>query len=163
MPQLDISTFPPQLIWLAITFIALYLIMSRSAVPRITQVMEERQKKIDDNLNLAESLKAETEAEAESYEKAMAEAREQARSAIHEATQEMSSESQRRHDELGEQLVADIKAAEQRIEEAKNAAISGIREAAVAVAAEATERLIGVEPGDEATTSAVETALKENA
>ena len=34
MPQLDISTWPPQLFWLAVTFFALYFVISRVAIPR---------------------------------------------------------------------------------------------------------------------------------
>jgi F-type H+-transporting ATPase subunit b len=43
MPQLDFSTFSPQLIWLVITFLGLYLLMSRVALPRIGGVIEQRQ------------------------------------------------------------------------------------------------------------------------
>ncbi|MFN4098278.1 MAG: hypothetical protein ACK4GT_00740, partial [Pararhodobacter sp.] len=35
MPQLDLSTFPNQIFWLAVTLVALYLILSRVALPRI--------------------------------------------------------------------------------------------------------------------------------
>ncbi len=82
MPQFDISTFPTQLIWLAIAFVLLYVLMARVALPRIGQVLEERQEKIDDNLDSAEQLRAETEVDSEAYETALVQAREQARGAI---------------------------------------------------------------------------------
>ena len=78
MPQFDLSTFPTQLVWLVIAFVLLYVLMARVALPRIGQVLEERQEKIDDNLDTAEKLRAETEADSESYEAALVQAREQA-------------------------------------------------------------------------------------
>ncbi|MDA0676265.1 MAG: F0F1 ATP synthase subunit B', partial [Proteobacteria bacterium] len=55
MPQLATGDFVPQLVWLAITFIALYVVMWRVALPRIVDVLEERQRRIDDDLLMAES------------------------------------------------------------------------------------------------------------
>ena len=50
MPQLDISTYPPQLVWLLITFLALYLVVWKVALPRIVDVREARQRRVEDDL-----------------------------------------------------------------------------------------------------------------
>jgi len=159
MPQFDVTTFSPQIIWLVISFLVLYFLMAKVALPRIGGILEERQARIDNNLDAAQSLRNESNAEAEAYEESMAEARERARSTIYDATQEMSADSARRHEELGERLSGELKLAEQRIAEAKAAAITGIQDAATSVAAQATERLIGIEPGDEAVASAISDAF----
>ena len=159
MPQFDVTAFSPQIIWLVITFLVLYVLMAKVALPRIGGILEERQARIDDNLDTAQNLRNEYAAEAEAYEESMAEAREQARSAIFDATQEMSVDSARRHEDLGSRLSGELKAAEERITEAKEAAVSGIQDAAASVAAEATERLIGIEPGEEAVASAISSAF----
>lgn len=159
MPQLDIAAFAPQIIWLIITFTLLYVIMAKVALPRIGSILEQRQARIDDNLDAAQNLRNESNADAEAYEKSLADAREQARTSIYEATQEMSGEAARRHEELGSRLSEDLKAAEQRIAAAKDAALEGIQEAASSVASEATERLIGIAPGEEAVKTAISSAL----
>ena len=124
MPQFDVTTFLPQIIWLVISYLVLYFLMAKVALPRIGGILEERQARIDDNLDAAQSLRNESNAEAEAYKESMAEAREQARSTIYDATQEMSADSARRHEELGERLSGELKSAEQRIAEAKAAAIN---------------------------------------
>ena len=159
MPQFNVTTFSPQIIWLVISYLVLYFLMAKVALPRIGGILEERQARIDDNLDAAQSLRNESNAEAEAYEGSMAEAREQARSTIYDATQEMSADSARRHEELGERLSGELKSAEQRIAEAKLVAVTGIQDAAASVAAQATERLIGIEPGDEAVASAISDAF----
>ncbi len=162
MPQLDITTFSPQIIWLVITFAILYVLMAKIALPRVASVLEERQARIDDNLDAAQNLRNESNADAEAYEKSLAEAREQARAAIHEATQELSDESSRRHEELGNRLSGEIKSAEETIKAAKDAALDGIQDAAKSVAADAIQHLIGIQPGDDDVAAAVSTAMKDN-
>ena len=72
MPQLDTATYLPQLVWFAITFILLYVVLWRVALPRITGVLEERQARIDLDLARAEALKKEAAAALEAYEKTIA-------------------------------------------------------------------------------------------
>ena len=74
LPQLDIATFPPQLIWLVITFCILLFSMTRFILPKISQVLEERQHRIDDNLKRAESFQNSAEEAASAYEKTLADA-----------------------------------------------------------------------------------------
>ena len=82
MPQLDVSTFLPQLVWLAITFIVLYLLMWKLGLPRVDAIIAARRKRLDDDLARATEIKAEAEAVIAAYQKTLAEARAQAQAAI---------------------------------------------------------------------------------
>src|SRR6266404_6577871 len=72
------ETFASQLVWLAITFVALYLLISRVAVPRIGGIIEERGKRIEGDFAAAQRMKDESEAALAAYEKSLAEARNRA-------------------------------------------------------------------------------------
>ena len=161
MPQLDLASFPPQIIWLVITFVILWLLMAKVALPRVGLVLEERQKKIDENLDLAENLRDEAKGALDAYEKSISEAKDNARGSVTEAIRQMSDSAQARHAEKGEELAAEIKEAEARIDAAKQEAISGIQEAAATVASSAAEKLIGASLPSGAARQAVNTAMKE--
>ena len=80
MPQFDPDTFAPQLIWLAITFIGLYFVMARMALPRIGNAIEHRRDRIANDLDQAQALKEATDRAIASYEERLAEARSRAHS-----------------------------------------------------------------------------------
>ncbi len=161
MPQFDPTTVSPQLIWLVITFIILYVLMAKVALPRIGHVLEERRHKIDQNLKKAESLKTDAEAAAAAYEAAMADARARAEDVLSEAREGAAGEAAERQAELGDRLHADIRAAEARIAEARDKAVAGIRDLAAEVAHSAAEKLAGETVDAGAVRSAVDAALKE--
>lgn len=160
MPQLDVTTFSSQIFWLAVTFTALFLIMWRVSIPRISEVLEARQKRMDDNLARAEKLKKEAEAAMQAYETSLAEARSEAQSAIIEANARLAEEAQARETELGEALAKRIAESEADIAAAMDEAVASIRDAAAEVAASAAERLTGEAPGADAAGAAVDTAIK---
>ena len=87
MPQLDATTFPPQLAWLVLTFIAMFFLMAKVALPRIGHTLARRQGTIDGDLERAAKLKAEIEIVIQAYERALAEARTQANATVN-ATKE---------------------------------------------------------------------------
>src|SRR6185437_17126527 len=96
MPQLDVATFPTQLIWLAISFIVLYLVMQAVGLPRLGDVIAARRARIDGDLEKAAQLKNETETVITAYEKALAEARMQAQITLRETTEQLNAQSAER-------------------------------------------------------------------
>ena len=161
MPQFNPAFFAPQLFWLALTFITLYILMAKVALPKIGAVLDERQRKIDDNLDRAAQLKAEAEAAVAAYEKALAESRAHAHGVIKEAAERLAKQSDERNRETAARLADQIKAGEGRIAAAKQTALAGVRDVAIDVAAAAFARLIGTTPDQGKLDAAVGAALKE--
>src|SRR5260221_11934542 len=79
MPQLNFHDFAPQIVWLVITFVVLYLVMSKLAVPAISDTLAMRQAKIPGDLDAAEKANEDTRALVAAYEKRLADAREESR------------------------------------------------------------------------------------
>ena len=70
--------FASQILWFAITFGALYLLMSRVALPQIGSILDKRKARIEGDLKEAERLRGETDKAVAAYEQALAEARKNA-------------------------------------------------------------------------------------
>ena len=162
LPQLDTSQYAPQIIWLAISFALLYVLMARVALPRIGQVLEERHDRVNDNLEKAASLKAEAEGVAEAYEATLADARAEAQAIVHQAAERMAADAAERLAKLSERLESEIKAGEARINEAREQAVANIRQVVVEVAGAAVERLSGGKLAGKTLEAAVDAALKEH-
>jgi F-type H+-transporting ATPase subunit b len=162
MPQFDPAFFAPQLFWLAVTFITLYILMSKVALPKIGAVLDERQRKIDDNLDKAAQLKAEAEAAIAAYEKALADSRSHAHAVIKEASDRLAKQADDRTRELSAKLSEQIKAGEVRIAAAKDKALANVRDIALDVAGATVARLVGASPDQGSLEAAVAAALKES-
>jgi F-type H+-transporting ATPase subunit b len=163
MPQLDVSTFPTQLFWLAITFVALYVLMATLGLPRIGRIIDSRRGRVDGDLEKAGQMKAEAEAVMAAYERALAEARAQAQQTLKETTERLSAEAAVRQRAIAEKLAAETAAAEKRIDAARATALAGLRGVAVDVARAATAKLAGAEVDAERAAAAVDAVLKERA
>src|ERR1700722_3670026 len=86
-PPFQTENYLSQLIWLAVTFVLLYALMSRIALPRIGSIIAARSKRIADDIAAAQAFKQRSDAAHAAYEKALADARTRAQS-IASATRE---------------------------------------------------------------------------
>jgi len=145
LPQLDIQTYPSQIFWLVVTFIVLYVLVSKVAVPRISEVLGEREERIAGDLDKAETLKREAEQVRAEYEKALTEARDKAHSATREAQEAVAKSGTVAETEAQAKVVAMLKTAEARIVAARTEALGNVRLVARDVAGDAVSKLIGVE------------------
>ncbi len=161
MPQLDYTTFPTQLVWLLITFVALYAVLSLVAIPRIGAVLEERQRRISDDLGRATALKAEADAAMAAYEKAMVEARNGAREILRQAGDALAARAEERQKALGAKLAEQIKQGEERIVETKRRALAEVQTIAADLARSAAMKLAEMSVDEGRAASAVRSVAGE--
>ena len=143
MPQLNFHDFAPQLVWLLIAFVVLYLIMSRLAVPAIAGTLEKRQAKIQGDLDAAEKASEDTRSAVNAYQKRLANAREEARGLTRARSEADATAANTRLTELGTKLTAQVDAAEQRIAGQRAKVMEGLEDMAHDVAADVYAKLAG--------------------
>src|SRR5262245_15266685 len=141
-PPLDPSTFAPQLVWLALTFGLLYLLLSRVALPRVGEVIEERADRIRRDLDQAEQLKAETAGALAAYEQALADARSKASGVIKMMRDGLTAEADREQARLEAQIAHKLAEAEARIEQTKSRELASVNDIATETAAAIVKKLI---------------------
>jgi F-type H+-transporting ATPase subunit b len=163
MPQLDATTFVPQLFWLAVTFIVLYLLMRLVALPSVGRAIAARRSRLDADLARAAELRQEAEAVMNRYTASIAAARAQAHEAIRQSAERAAAEAVERQRQLGEALATQTRAAEQQIAAAKQQAFSEIRGLAIDVARSLAQKLTGAEAEEPSLAAAVDRALADRA
>lgn len=159
-PPFDSSTFASQLLWLTITFVALYLLMSRVALPRLAKIIEDRQKYAADDLADAQGLKDQSDAAIAAYEKALAEARGRAQALANETRDKQAAEAETHRKTLDAKLNAHIADAEKTIAASRASAMANVRSIAADVASAIVERLTGTAPASGEVSAAVGDVLK---
>jgi F-type H+-transporting ATPase subunit b len=159
-PPLQAENFPSQLFWLAICFIALYVLMSRLGLPRVGGIIAARSATIENDLGEANRLKQETESAIAAYEKTLADARSNAQAIGAKKRDELMAEADKRRKTLEDQLHRQLEDAEKTIAKTKTAAMGNVRGIATDAATAIVERLIGTAPSDKAVADAVADALK---
>jgi F-type H+-transporting ATPase subunit b len=159
MPQLDISTWPPQLFWLAVTFLALYFVISRVAIPRTGGVIALRKSTIDGDLAKAKNLKDETENAVRSYEAALADARAKAHAIALENRNKLNTEIEAERAKLDAALGAKIATAEKKVAASRDKAMEDVAAMAAEIAGEIVTQLTGAKVTKAEATAAVSKTL----
>jgi F-type H+-transporting ATPase subunit b len=142
-PPFDPATFPSQLLWLAITFGALYLLMSRIALPRIGGILENRKSVIDADLAAADASRQKTDAAIAAYESALAEAKSKAQSIANQNRDAIQADLAAKRSAVEADLSAKVSAAEARIASTKGEALTHVDEIATETAQTVVAQLVG--------------------
>lgn len=147
-PPFDPATFPSQLLWLAITFGLLYLLMSKLALPRIGGILENRKTLIDSDLAAADADRQKTDAAIAAYEKALAEAKVKAQGIANQNREAIQADLATKRAAAEADLSAKVSAAEASIAQTKAEALTHVDEIAAETAQAVVGQLVGDVPAD---------------
>lgn len=143
MPQLDFSTYLPQIFWLIVTFGILYITMAKIALPRIGEVIEERRDRIAADLDNAERLRAETDEAIASYEKALGDARAEAHDIAQSTRDKLTAKADTKRKKVEADLAAKMDKAEAKIVAMTDKAMAEVGEISTETTANLVNALLG--------------------
>ncbi|MDR3531762.1 MAG: hypothetical protein P4L90_14575 [Rhodopila sp.] len=161
MPQLDFKTplTLSQVVWGAIIFVVLYILLSRNALPLVASVLEERAAKISRDLDEARAAKATADDGLAEADQATAKAKAQAQAAISAALNEAKQAAAVQAEALNARLETQLRDSEAQIAQARASAMSALRQVATETAATVVTRLTGVSPDAGRLDNAIGSAL----
>lgn len=160
MPQLDPSSFPSQLFWLIISFAILYSIMVRKVLPKITNVVQNRQDKIANDLEKANRLKEEAENLEAEYKSSLEKTRHKANSIVAKANTRMSELAVKKHEEMDNELFKKGLEAQEKISAARSKAVNDLSSVASELSSVIVEKLASLKVGKKEADKVVKTVLK---
>jgi F-type H+-transporting ATPase subunit b len=159
-PPFQKETFASQAVWLVITFVILYVLMSKVALPRVGGILEARKGKVAADLADAEKLKGQSDAAIAAYEKSLADARSRAQALAGEAHAKATAEIEAKRKALDAEFQTRLEATEKSIAATKTAAMTNVHSIASDATGAIIERLIGVTPPAPDVSAAVADVLK---
>jgi F-type H+-transporting ATPase subunit b len=145
-PPFESQYFPSQLVWLALTFILLYVLMAKIALPRVGSIFAERSKRIGDDIAAAERLKERSDIAHASYEKALADARGRAQAIANATRESEAAAADETNKRLEAQLHERLAAADRSIAARRATAMESVGTIAAETATAIVERLVGKAP-----------------
>ena len=161
MPQLCDSWFGNQIFWLLVALAAIYLILTRIALPRVSAVLAERAGTISNDLAAAEDLKRQAVDAEKAYDKALADARVEAQRISDEARAAIKADLDDAIAEADRKIAAKSAESEKAIGEIRAGAPASVAEVARDVAAEIV-RALGGTADTETVNAAVDSRVKGN-
>jgi F-type H+-transporting ATPase subunit b len=143
LPQFEFEYWGGQIVWLLLLFALLYLLLGRVFVPRLRKTLDVREQTISGAVAEARRVQAEAGAQAEAARAEVAQARAAAQRTAAEAKQRAQAEAAARQAAEDAKLQQHLAQAEDRVRQARDAAMSNVRGIAVETAQAITEKLTG--------------------
>ena len=141
MPQLDFSTFMPQIFWLFVSLSILYLILSKYALPRVSDVIEERKDIIAHDIDEAKKLSLDSKKAIEDLTLKMSKAKSESQQIVNNALIEVKSKNETKKEKIILEINDELLDAEKEIFEKKEIALKDVTKISKELAKEMLDNL----------------------
>jgi len=145
MPQLDPKFWASQIFWLILIFSALYLIVGKIFLPKITYSIENRKSRIVNDLDEAQKLKESAEKKLSEYEKIIENSKKEAKKIIEDSRKKLNQDIENKKKTFIEEIEKELAAAEKEIKILKKSSLSSISKIAVETSSELIKQIVGSE------------------
>ena len=143
MPQLNPEYWFSQIFWLIIFFIILYLAVSKIYLPKIKNNLDNREKKIRDDLGQAKDLKELSEKKNVEYLQLIEKAKKKIEKNIADSKIEIADKIEKKRENIENEIEVEITKAQKEIAKLKIDSVSDIKKISEDLTSEILEKIIG--------------------
>mgnify|MGYP001200648121 CR=1 FL=1 len=162
MPQLNPEFWISQIFWLTLTFGALYLVLSKIILPKISANLELRKAQIQENIEAAEKQRESSESKLKEYDQIVLKSKLDAKNIFKDAREKILNDINSKKETLDKQIDEEIKKAEKEISVLKKSAPEKINKIAIETSTEIVKKLIGADVNNSSISAIVDDLSKKN-
>ena len=162
MPQLNPEFWVSQIFWLTLTFGILYIILSKFILPKLSANLELRKSHIQENIQVAEKQREDSETKLKEYENIILKSKLEAKNIFKVKREKAIKDINSKKETLEKQIDEEIKKAEKEIIMLKKTAPEKINKIAIETSSEILKTLIGAEVNNSSISAIVDDLSKRN-
>ena len=145
MPQLNTEFWSAQIFWLIIIFSALYFIIWKIFLPKITYSIENRQSRIVKDLDEAQKLKENAEEKLKEYNSIIENSKKEAKKIFEDNKKKLEKDIDKKKQKFNENIEKELLEIEKEIKDLKKSSISNINKIAVETTTEVIKQFLDTE------------------
>ena len=145
MPQLDVTTYPSLIFWLVLTFSFTYIVLKYYITPRMSEILNHRKEKIDNDLFEAKKARESAEENKSNQEKSISEAKQKAMEIVREAVEKTKAELLEAENLVKDKLSKKLAMAEKNILVTKNESLKNVNKLSSEIAVLISDKVSGIE------------------
>jgi len=162
MPQLDPKYWFSQGFWLIIIFVTLYFLTAKLFIPKIKNNIDDRERKIKDDLEKAKLYKENSEIKNKEYAQVIEKSKKEISKMIYDTRKKLEKDIQNKKQVIEKQINEEIKKAEKEINVLKKGAPEKINKIAIETSSEIVKKLIGADVNNSSISAIVDDLSKKN-